>query len=180
MGNAPTVPRQSLHQTLAAEVCGSSKLVAAERGDGLVLEQSDERSVVEPSEVPVLPRVSSHKRRHQGRQLHQVNLASLTFFWIQCWLSTGVTQPAACMSGEAPNWARYSWVIAKAASRGSATSITHCSKTGAAAARSRLALCFSAPDTGVEAAKFDPQLSRDYSRKECGASHLRVCQPHER
>ena len=80
-------------------------------------------------------------------QLHQVNLASLTFFWIQCWLSTGVTQPAAHTFGEAPNWAQYSWVIAKAASRGSATSITHCSKTGAAAARSRLALC-SAPDTG--------------------------------
>jgi hypothetical protein len=66
-------------------------------------------------------------------QLHQVNLASLTFFWIQCWLSTGVTQPAAHTFGEAPNWAQYSWVIAKAATRGSATWITHCSKTGAAA-----------------------------------------------
>jgi hypothetical protein len=46
------------------------------------------------------------------------------------------------------NWAVYSWVIAKAASRGSATWITHCSQTAAAAGRSRLALCLSPPDTG--------------------------------
>ena len=35
-------------------------------------------------------------------QLLQVKLASLTFFWNQCWLSTGMTQPAARMFGEAP------------------------------------------------------------------------------
>jgi hypothetical protein len=121
MGNAPTVPRQSLHQTLAAEVYGSPKLVAAERGDGLVLEQSDERSVGEQSEVPVSPRVSSHKRRHQGatapgqpREPHVFLDRVLVINW------RDAARPS--YVGEASNWARYSWVIAKAASRGSATS----------------------------------------------------------
>ena len=39
-------------------------------------------------------------------QVLQVKLASLTFFWIQCWLSTGVTQSAARTFGEAPQLGR--------------------------------------------------------------------------
>ena len=105
-------------------------------------------------------------------QLHQVNLASLTFFWIQCWLSTGVTQPAARTFGEAPNWPDTLGLLrkrrAEAARLRSHTAprpvqLLHDRDWRFAQRRTRDA---------VEAAKIDPRLSRDYSRKVCGANRL--------
>ena len=53
----------------------------------------------------VSPRVSITSECTKA-QLLQVKLAGPTFFWIQCWLSTGVTQPAARTFGEAPQLGR--------------------------------------------------------------------------
>jgi len=173
MGNAPTAPRQSLHQTLAARGLRVF-LTLLRRSVVMALFSSNRMKGAWASQARYVsrPEYRVHKRRHPGatapgqpREPH--------VFLDPAVLSTGVTQPAARTFGEAPNWARYSWVIAKAASRGGATSITHCSKTGAVAARSRLALCFSAPDTGRgRGRQIDTQLSRDYSRKEHGATRL--------
>jgi hypothetical protein len=98
-------------------------------------------------------------------QVLQVKPASLTFFWIQCWLSTGVTEPAARTFGEAPQLGRILLGLLRKRREEAARLGSHTAPRPLQLLDDRdwrFAYCHRTLAV-VEAAKFDPRLSPGYS-----------------